>query len=293
MSRLLSVNHLTVIRPQFRREPESLTRDLSLALRKGEILALAGGPGSEKSTLLRSLTGLLPGGLRFQRGNAILDPGEATEIDLLRASAGQMRQLRRTRLALFFHHPAGQWNPRQTIRQHIHETLALAGKPAGPRAEEAWRPSLYEAGLIEPEALLGRQPAALTDAILQRCAIALALLKGADFWIADEPTSGLDATSEDQILRLLRELCARHGIGLLLATDHFGVVNRVADRVAVLFEGAIVETGVTSEVLRQPSHLCTRALLDCLPQLGHRRTRLREMDRVSVRESLAGADSPT
>jgi peptide/nickel transport system ATP-binding protein len=269
-----------------------MTRDLSLALRKGEILALAGGPGSGKSTLLRSLTGLLPRGLRFQRGNAILDPGEKTEIDLLRAPAGQMRQLRRTRMALLFHHAAGQWNPRQTIRQHIRETLTLAGNPAELRSEESWRPALYEAGLIEPEALLARLPAALTDPILQRFAIALALLKGADLWIADEPTSGLDATSEDQILRLLRELCARHQIGLLLATDHFGVVNRVADRVAVLFEGAIVETGMAGDVLRQPSHPCTRALLDCLPRLGHRRAKLREMDRVSARESLAVADPP-
>ena len=291
VSRLLSIDQLTlaIAAPG---EPERVVlRDISCHLDRGEVLGLVGGLGAGKSMLMRTLTGQLPAGTHLLRGGAFLDPDGGAGKNIPRLSARDLRDFRRGRLAVLSRDIASQWNPGLTLRQQLRESLALAGKDRERAVEADWIPVLCEAGLIEPESLLRRYPGELPDVILQRFAIAVALLKGADLWIADEPTSALDATGEDQILRLLRELCARHGFGLLVATHHFGVIDRLADRVAVLFEGAIVETGPVAGVLSDPEHRYTRALLDCLPRLGERRSRLGEIDRVAEREAIEGAET--
>jgi ABC-type glutathione transport system ATPase component len=291
VSSLLSVSQLSlaIFGPG---QPERVVvRDVSCELNRGEVLGFVGGVGAGKSMLLGSLSGLLPPRTRVVCGAAILDPGAGSETSLLRLSARARRGARRTRLALLHRNISDQWNPGLTVRQHLRESLALAGRARDLRREADWMPVLYEVGLIEPESLLGRCPRELPDALLQRFSIAMALMKGADLWIADEPTSALDATGEDQILRLLRELCERHQFGLLAATHHFGVIDRLADRVAVLFEGAIVETGPVGELLRRPRHRYTRALLNCLPRLGEHRPRLGEIDRVAERDAIDRVES--
>lgn len=283
---LLSLSRLSLASRPRGESVRTLVSEVNLQLRKGEALGLIGGLGAGKTVLLQSLTGLLPPRIRITGGSALLDPGSPGEIDLSRFPAWRMRRLRRNRIAILCRDAAGQWNPKLTVRQHLRETLDLADLPSDRRAEADWMPTLYEAGLIEPENLLGLYPRQLPGVVLQRFTIAMGLLKGADLWIADEPTSDLDATGEDQILRLLRDLCEKRQFGLLFATHHFGVIGRLAHRVAVLFEGAIVETGEVDAVLRGPAHRYTRALLDCLPALGDRRSRLGEVDRVAERDAL-------
>ncbi|MCB1092378.1 MAG: ATP-binding cassette domain-containing protein [Verrucomicrobiae bacterium] len=290
MSSLLSINRLTLGFLQPDGGKQLVLRDVSCHLDPGEILCVVGGVGAGKSVLLRSLCGLLPRPIRLVRGQATLDPGSGSEVNLLRPSSRQLTSLRRHRLAVLHRDIAGQWNPTMTMRQHVMETIALMGKSRQDRREANWMPTIYEVGLIEPETLLGRYPGQLAEVILQRFAIALGLLKGADLWIADEPTSALDALGEDQILKLLRELCERHRFGLMLATHHFGVAERVADRVAVLFEGCIVDAASANEIVRRPLHRYTRALLDCLPCLGEQRARLGEVDRVAERDALETED---
>ena len=259
-------------------------RQVTCEVAPGEVLGLVGGIGAGKTMLLQAVAGQLPAGTRWVSGSVELIPGP--ERSLHRLPAWMWRDLWRRRLAWLGRDVAAPWHPGLTMRRQLGEIVAAGARARELARESDWLPVLCETGLIEPESLLGRLPGELSDSILQRFAIGAGLLRGADVWIADEPTSALDATGEDQILRLLRELCARHRFGLLLATHHFGVIGRVADRVAVLFEGAVVETGPVARVLSQPAHRYTRALLDCLPRLGERRPRLGQVDRIAEREAL-------
>lgn len=257
---------------------------VSCEVAPGEVLGLVGGIGAGKTLLLQAVSGQLPAGIRWASGSIELIPGP--ERSLHRLPGWMWRDLRRRRLAWLSRDAAAPWHPGLTMRRQLKEIVAEGARARELTRESDWLPVLCETGLIEPESLLGRLPGELSEPILQRFAIGAGLLRGADLWIADEPTSALDATGEDQILRLLRDLCARHRFGLLLATHHFGVIGRVADRVAVLFEGAVVETGPVERVLSRPDHRYTRALLDCLPRLGEHRTRLGQIDRVSERGAL-------
>ena len=150
-------------------------------------------------------------------------------------------------------------------------------------------PILYEVGLVEPESMLGKYPDQLPEITVQRLLFAMALMRGVELLIADEPTSELDATAESQILRLLNELRESRGLTILLLTHNFGILSNLADRVAVMFEGTIVETGPADQILQKPKSGYTRALLDCVPKLGERRERLGEVDHVTVRDEVAGA----
>lgn len=214
---------------------------------------------------------------------------ETPAIDLYEERYRRLRRLRRGPVAYLFRDIQSQLNPRLTMRQHIRESIELAGKKKEFKDEQSWLPVLYEVGLVEPERLLGRYPDQLPDVLVQRLLIAMALIRGAEFLIADEPTSVLDATAERQILRLLRELCESRGLTILLLTHNFGILDGLADRVAVMFEGQIVESGPTDSLLGEPQSLYTRSLLNCVPRLGERRTRLGEVDHVAVRNEMKKA----
>lgn len=286
MTPRLSVNDLTITYPRPGEGALMATRALDFQVGAGEVLGLVGGAGAGKTTVLNAVAGLLPARARFLGGSALLDPGTGEELDLIRARSGQWRRLRRRRLACFFPEVESQWNPRRTIRQHLRETLQLAGRGREGQRESEWMPVFYEVGLIEPENLLGRYPRQLPGIVLQRFLIGMALLKGADLWIGDEFTSGLDATGEDQVLRLVRELVERHRIAFLLGSASLGVMERLADRVALLHEGGIVESGGVTEILSHPENRYTRAHLDSLPRLGEHRSRLAEIDRAAEREAI-------
>ncbi len=286
MRSLLSVHDLTVVYP--RRGDESLiaVRSASFGVEEGEILALLGVAGSGKSTALAALAGLLPPRARVLAGRGILDPDTSTEIDLLAARPSRRRRLRRSRLAMLPADPGDQWNPGRTLRQHLRETVRFSGRGREWRREERWLQLLYDVGLIEPEQLLDRLPRQVSPLVRMRVRLAMALLAGADLWLLDDATAALDATAEDQVLRLLRDLVEKHRLGLVFATTRIPVVERVADRAAVFYEGGIVEHGRTADLLRRPKSRYTRALLDCLPHLGERRHRLGEIDRVAEQDAI-------
>ena len=193
-------------------------------------------------------------------------------------------------MAYLFREVETQLDSRFPVRQHIADAIQLAGRDlVYPGGEADWLPTLYEVGLADPESVLGAEPSSLTRIVLQRVLLAMALLSGAELIIADEPTADLDAAAEAQILEVFRKLCIEKQLTFLLVTNDFGLVSGAADRVSVMYDGGIVESGPASDVVRNPQNAYTRALLDCVPRLGEYRERLGRLDekaRIAAEKAL-------
>ncbi len=141
---------------------------------------------------------------------------------------------------------------------------------------------LYKVGIVEPEKRLRAYPHELSGGMQQRVMIAMALCCEPELLIADEPTTALDVTIQKQIIDLLAELRSGLGMSIILITHNFGIIRDIADKVAVMFRGQIVETGATEEVLVNPKHPYTRALIECVPRLGVKQRRLRAIDYAAI-----------
>ncbi|MCF4127745.1 ATP-binding cassette domain-containing protein [Methylobacterium sp. SyP6R] len=232
------------------RETRPLVRDVTLDLHEGEVLALVGASGSGKSLACAGLLGVLPPGTR-QAGGRILLGGTEAKPEALRGRA----------VASVLQAPRTAFNPLRTLRDHAGETLAVAGI-RGRAGREAMNEALAAVGLGEDPGVPDLYPFQMSGGMLQRAMIALALLSRAPFLVADEPTTDLDLVAQAGILDLLARLVRKHDLGLLIVTHDLGVVARLADRVAVMEEGRIVETGDVSRLFAEPAHPATRALLD-------------------------------
>ena len=232
----------------------------SLTINKGEILALVGESGSGKTVTGLSIPQLLPptafhpsGSIRF----------EGTE--LLGADPGLLRRLRGDRISLIFQEPMTSLNPLHSIEKQVGEVIRVH-RGLGARAARARVLELLRlAGLDDAGSRLNAYPHQLSGGQRQRVMIAMALANDPDILIADEPTTALDVTIQAQILTLLKDLQARLGMAVLLITHDLGVVAKLADRVAVMTGGEIVETGETEQVLRRPRHAYTRHLIAAEP----------------------------
>jgi oligopeptide/dipeptide ABC transporter ATP-binding protein len=235
--------------------------DLQLA--PGEVVALVGESGSGKTTLARTLLGLqkpVSGEVRF---------GERP-IDY---SGRGLRALRR-RVQLVLQDPAGALNPRHTVYDAVAEGLRIHGlvdvDPQGRSETELVAAALASAGLRPPEALFLRYPHELSGGQRQRVLIAGALVMGPELLVADEPVSSLDASIRGEILALLLQLREELGLGVLVVTHDLGLAWNIADRIAVMYLGRIVESGPTEEVLARPRHPYTQALLSVVPETERR-----------------------
>jgi ABC-type dipeptide/oligopeptide/nickel transport system ATPase component len=258
---LLDVRHLTVeFGPQGRARPA--VNDVSFQILPGETLGLVGESGSGKSMTAFSILRLLPPGGRISGGEILFDGG-----NLLQLGEREMREVRGARISLIFQEPMTALNPVMRVGDQIAEALFVHGHSRASAAQQAVE--LLEAVHI-PEA--GRRardyPHQLSGGMRQRVMIAIALACKPPLVIADEPTTALDVTIQAQILDLLRELRTRFNLAYLIITHDFGVIAEMADRVAVMHEGRIVEQGEVRQILRSPAHPYTQRLLAAVPGLG-------------------------
>ncbi|MFI5932251.1 ABC transporter ATP-binding protein [Actinoplanes sp. NPDC051494] len=234
--------------------------DLDLAA--GEVVAIVGESGSGKSALSMSLAGLNRGPRAHISGTATLR-GQ----DLIAAGEDQLRQVRGKDIAVVFQDALAALNPTQRIGAQIAEMVRAHQKVS---RKQAWARAvdlLREVGIANPEQRAKTYPHQLSGGMRQRVMIAIGLANEPALLIADEPTTALDVTIQAQVLRLLKRLQTDHGTTVVLITHDLGVVAEVADRVAVMYAGRIVEQGTRDQVLFAPQHPYTRALLSSVPRI--------------------------
>ena len=237
----------------------------------GETFCLVGESGSGKSVSALSVIGLLPADLTERCDGEILfrlDPRtDAAPRDLLRLPEEELMQVRGGHIAMIFQEPMTSLNPVFTVGDQIVEAIRLARPGVG--YDEARRraiEALAEVRIEHPELRVDEYPHRLSGGQRQRVMIAMAIACRPELLIADEPTTALDVTVQAEILGLMQELKRRRGMSLFFITHDFGVVAQIADRVAVMREGRIVETGTLEDVLERPAHAYTRQLLAAVPE---------------------------
>ena len=195
--------------------------------------------------------------------------------------AARFRKLRGGKIAYIFQEPSTSLNPVYTVRSQIGEAIRLHRRDVTDVDAEIVR-WLDAVGIVDPAARMYDYPHQLSGGMQQRVMIAMALACQPDVLVADEPTTALDVTIQAQIMELLGSLKERFGMAVILITHNFGIVSGFASRVLVMYRGRIVEQGPTEEILRHPQHAYTRALIDCIPQLGSKAKRLKTIDHAAI-----------
>jgi len=245
-------------------------KDVSFHVGAGEIVCLVGESGSGKSTIAQAVMGLLPKGLQASAGQILLQ-GE----DLLQVGEARLRELRCTRMSMVFQEPMTALNPVFTCGDQIDEVLRTHATLSAAERRQRVLDIIRKVQLPDPQRMVDSYPHQLSGGQRQRIMIAMALVLEPVLLIADEPTTALDVTTQAQILELIRVLQRERGTGVLFITHDFGVVAEIADRVAVLQLGNLVEVGEKQAVLTRPAHEYTRTLIASVPSLTPR-------DRASV-----------
>jgi microcin C transport system ATP-binding protein len=256
---LLDVRNLTV---RFRQGgTETIAVDgVSFTLKRGTTLALVGESGSGKSVTALSIVRLLSRAAEVQ--GQVLFKGE----DLLAYREARLREIRGAQITMVFQEPMTSLNPLHTIARQIGEILELHGARGAQKIKDRIIELLQEVGIPDPAARLDAFPHQLSGGQRQRVMIAMALANRPDLFIADEPTTALDVTVQAQILELLKELQARHNMAMLFITHDLGIVRKIADDVAVMQKGKIVETNTMAEIFADPRHPYTQALIAAEPK---------------------------
>ena len=259
MSQQLNVQNL-VVDLQTEQGMARAVDALNLTLQKGQTFALVGESGCGKSMTALSLLRLLPDNAVIQNGKVNLN-----DVDVFDLSEKQMRSIRGRRISIIFQEPSTSLNPVMTVGDQILEVIFqhtdLQAEQARKRAIE-W---LQKVGLPEPERRMGSYPFELSGGQLQRVMIAIALAAEPDLLIADEPTTALDVTIQAQILDLLKSLQQERGMAMLLITHDLAVVSGMADQVALMYAGQIVEVASAADFFVRPSHPYAKLLLQALP----------------------------
>ncbi|MEM8637662.1 MAG: ABC transporter ATP-binding protein [Cyanobacteria bacterium P01_G01_bin.54] len=321
-----SVLDVQNLRVQFFTETETVTavEEISFSVAQGETLGIVGESGSGKSVTSLAVMGLVQNPGRITQGEIWFKPGEAAPLNLLEVPEAERRHYRGEAIAMIFQDPMTSLNPVYTIGFQITEAIQLHQNVSAPEARRRAIAVLQEVKLIASDAdlrpqaeaelaeqgsdrpgerpserelnqwlnthkraVLRRYPHELSGGQQQRVMIALAIACNPTLLIADEPTTALDVTVQATILRLLRDLCRSRQMSLIFITHDLGVIAEVADQVAVMYQGKIVEQGAVQDIFQQPQHPYTQGLLACRPRLDQTVAYL-----PTVADFLAGTVNP-
>lgn len=260
-SPLLQLQHVSISPKKM--PTRLLVNDVSFSIAAGKTTCVVGESGSGKSLTALSVMGLLSKQLQLNTGKIIFNDGSSGEQELSSLDEASLRKVRGAKIAMIFQEPMTSLNPVLTIGYQIGESLTVHLGLKGDALKTKIASLLEMVGI--PPSRANSYPDELSGGQRQRVMIAMSIACEPRLLIADEPTTALDVTVQAQILKLLDELKTRMNMGMLFITHDFGVVADIADNVVVMFRGEIVESGTKDEVLGNPQHPYTKALLACVP----------------------------
>ncbi|MCL2497928.1 MAG: ABC transporter ATP-binding protein [Symbiobacteriaceae bacterium] len=244
-------------------------RHISFDLQKGETLAIVGESGSGKSVTTKAIMGILP-------GNASIDTGEILYggLNLVQLKEAEYHKIRGKRIGLIFQDPLSALNPLMRIGDQITEVLYLALKMPSRQAKERALELMTAVGIPDAEQRFYQYPFQFSGGMRQRIVIAIAIASDPEILICDEPTTALDVTVQARILELINNIKRERNLSVIFITHDLGVVANMADRVAVMYAGKIVEIGTSEDIFLTPEHPYTWALLGSIPDLDSPKERL-------------------
>ncbi|RDI45472.1 ABC transporter ATP-binding protein [Falsibacillus pallidus] len=262
MENILEVNNLHVTFKTYGGEVKAV-RGVTFDLKKGETLAIVGESGCGKSVTSQSIMRLIPNPPgRIAEGSILYK-----EKDLTKIQESEMRKIRGKDISMIFQDPMTALNPTLTVGDQIMEGIIQHEKISRAEAKKKALEMLKLVGIPSAEARLKQYPHQFSGGMRQRIVIAMALVCDPEILIADEPTTALDVTIQAQILDLFKEIQEKTGVSIILITHDLGVVAQVADRIAVMYAGKIVEAGTRREIFYKPQHPYTKGLLNSVPRL--------------------------
>lgn len=268
---LLEIKNLSV---EFPSTPKPLlaVRDVSFGIGKGQVLGLVGESGSGKSVTSLAIMRLLPP-QALVRGEVRFATSNNETQDLLSLHPEQMRLLRGSRISMIFQEPMTALNPVMRVGEQIAEAVRAHNRISKRESLDRAVEALREVAISDPERRSRDYPHQLSGGMRQRVMIAMAIVNRPELLIADEPTTALDVTIQAQILDLLADLRQKFGLTMLFISHDLAVISKVADRVAVMYAGSLIELGSRQDIFRAPAHPYTRGLLKAAPTLKTERDR--------------------
>lgn len=260
MEKLLEIKNMSV---SFEKDKKTtkIVRNINLSVNRGEILAIVGESGSGKSVTVKSLMSLLPEYAHVEADGVYFDGR-----DIMEMSPADKRKIYGKDISMIFQDPMTALNPLKKIGSHLIEVIKRHQKISTREAKILAVKMLQEVGIAAPEERMKQYPHEFSGGMRQRVLIAMALCSHPKLLIADEPTTALDVTIQAQILKLLKNLHKKEDMDIILITHDLGVVASVADRIAVMYGGRIMEQGTKEEILYDPKHPYTKALLKAIPK---------------------------
>src|SRR6188768_3656943 len=270
---LLSINDLSI---DFVSESgtTSALKNISFSVNRSEILAIVGESGSGKSVTALSILKLLASTAKFTNGEIIFSEDGKNETDLLRLSNKELQKVRGNKIAMIFQEPMTSLNPVFTCGSQVAESIQIHKKISFREAKQQAIEWFRKVKLPEPEKVFSKYPHQLSGGQKQRVMIAMAICCKPSLLICDEPTTALDVTVQKNILQLIKELQEEQKMGVIFITHDLGVVSEIADNIAVMYKGKIVETNSRKEIFVNPQHPYTKGLLACRPVFHQKGERL-------------------
>ena len=250
-------------------------RDVSINLKPGEVLGVVGESGAGKSTIGNAVINLIEPPGKITNGKVLFQGENISGLD-----DKEMRDIRGQKIGMIFQDPLTSLNPLMTIGTQLLETITKTTKLAGNAAFKKAIELLEAVGIEQPAARFTAYPHEFSGGMRQRVVIALALAGDPDLIIADEPTTALDVSIQEQILELIRVLCRKRKLGVIIITHDIGVIANIADRVAVMYDGSVVETGKARQILMAPKHQYTKSLIAAVPRGDIKFERFKSVDYI-------------